>query len=64
MKFNEKVDMFIGMAQLKQADVNKLIENIESIGVDVFRNDLKMIKGDYDQNIGRMYDLVDKWVNI
>lgn len=64
MKFDEKIDMFIGMAQLKGISAELLTKNILKVGIDTFRIDLSKIKGSLDNNIGKMYELVDKYANI
>lgn len=65
MKMNEKIDMFIGMAQLKGVSAELLTKNILKAGVENFRADLKKsIKGALDENIGKMYDLVDKYATL
>ena len=65
MKMNEKIDMFLGMAQLKGVSAELLQKNILKAGVENFRADLKKsIKGALDENIGKMYDLVDKYATL
>ena len=65
MKFDEKMDMFIGIAQLKGVSADLLTKNILKIGVETFKKDLSnTIKGSLDNNIGKMYDLVDKYANV
>jgi hypothetical protein len=65
MRFNEKMDMFISMAQLKGISAELLTKNILKVGVETFKSDLKnTIKGSLDNNIGKMYDLVEKYANI
>lgn len=64
MKIQEKVDMFLGMAQLKGVNIEVLTNNIKRVGVETFKNDLNtLIKGSLDMNIGNMYNLVDKYMN-
>ena len=63
MKYNEKIDMFMGMVTLLRfdVDVNKIIRNIQNNYSD-FENDIKTkIKGHHDDNIGAMADLVKAW---
>lgn len=65
MKMNEKIDMFLGMAQLKGVSAELLQKNILKAGVENFKADLnKTIKGVLDENIGKMYDLVDKYATL
>ena len=65
MRYQEKVDMFLGMAQLKGVSAELLTKNILKAGVENFKADLnKTIKGVLDENIGKMYDLVDKYATL
>ena len=65
MRYQEKVDMFLGMAQLKGVSAELLTKNILKAGVENFKADLnKTIKGVLDENIGKMYELVDKYATL